>query len=74
MNSEIKTKGSDVEQDLMLSDDEIDLIWLLPYLPERDRVQEIVKAQLDKALEFFTRPARDITAGCLDYVSQPDST
>jgi len=71
MNNVVKTNQNDIEQDLLLSDDEIDLIWFLPYLTERNRVQEIAKAQLDKALEFFMKPARDVPVGCSDYASQP---
>ena len=32
-SNEIEIKRSNIEQDLLPSDDEIDLIWFLPYLP-----------------------------------------
>ena len=39
MTNEAEIKRSNIEQDLLLSDDEIDLVWFLPYLPERERVK-----------------------------------
>jgi hypothetical protein len=71
MTNVVKTKQNGIEQDLLLSDDEIDLIWFLPYLTERNRVQEVAKAQLDKALEFFMKLERDVPIRCSDYASQP---
>ena len=42
--------------ELLLSDDEIDLIWHLPYITEKDRLRAIVQAQLDNVLEvLFSR-------------------
>ena len=37
--------------ELLLSDDELDLIWCLPYITEKERLKAIVAAQLEKALE-----------------------
>ena len=37
--------------ELLLSDDELDLIWCLPYITEKERLQAIATAQLEKALE-----------------------
>jgi hypothetical protein len=41
--------------ELLLSDDEIDLIWHLPYLTQHDRLKAIARAQLENVLEarFF---------------------
>ena len=37
--------------ELLLSDDELDLIWCLPYITEKERLKAIATAQLEKALE-----------------------
>ena len=37
--------------ELLLSDNELDLIWCLPYITQRERLKAIAKAQLDKILE-----------------------
>ena len=37
--------------ELLLSDDEIDLIWHLPYITEPDRLEAIIRAQLENVLE-----------------------
>ena len=37
--------------ELLLSDDELDLIWCLPYITEKERLKAIAKAQLDNILE-----------------------
>ena len=37
--------------ELLLSDDELDLIWLLPYITEKERLRAIAEAQLGKILE-----------------------
>ncbi len=37
--------------ELLLSDDELDLIWCLPYITEKERLKAIAKAQLDSILE-----------------------
>ena len=45
--------------ELLLSDDEIDLIWYLPYITEQDRLEAIIRAQLENVLEsrsFGNRP------------------
>ena len=36
--------------ELLLSDDELDLIWCLPYITEKERLKAIAKAQLDNVL------------------------
>ena len=42
--NEFEIMRNNMEQDLLQTDDEIDLIWCLPHLPEKERVQETVKA------------------------------
>ena len=37
--------------ELLLSDDELDLIWLLPYITEKERLRAVTEAQLEKILE-----------------------
>jgi hypothetical protein len=37
--------------ELLLSGDEIDLIWYLPYITEQDRLEAIIQAQLDAIWE-----------------------
>ena len=37
--------------ELLLSDDELDLIWCLPYITEKERLKVIAKAQVDNILE-----------------------
>lgn len=37
--------------ELLLSDDELDLIWCLPYITEKERLRAIAGAQLEKILE-----------------------
>ena len=37
--------------ELFLSDDEIDLIWHLPYITEQDRLEAIARVQVDIILE-----------------------
>ena len=44
-------KGGDIMNELLLSDDELDLIWCLPYITEKERLKAIAKAQLDSILE-----------------------
>jgi hypothetical protein len=43
--------GADSMNELLLSDDELDLIWLLPYITEKERLRAIAEAQLEKILE-----------------------
>jgi hypothetical protein len=43
--------GANGMNELLLSDDEVDLIWLLPYITEKERLEAIAEAQLEKILE-----------------------
>ena len=36
--------------ELLLSDDELDLIWLLPYITVKDKLRAIAESQLEKIL------------------------
>ena len=37
--------------ELLSSDDVLDLIWCLPYITEKERLKAIAEAQLDEAME-----------------------
>lgn len=55
MNKELAGGAKELERELLLSDDEIDLIWCLPYITEHQRLKAIAKAQTEKAAELFRR-------------------
>ena len=43
--------GENRMNELLLLDDELDLIWHLPYITEKERLKAIAGAQLEKILE-----------------------
>jgi hypothetical protein len=43
--------GANRMNELLLSDDELDLIWHLPYITEKERLKAIAGAQLEKIME-----------------------
>jgi len=51
--------GANRMNELLLSDDELDLIWCLPYITEKERLKAIAEAQLGKIFEsqFFSENA-----------------
>jgi hypothetical protein len=55
MDKELAGEVNELERELLLSDDEIDLIWCLPYITEHQRLKAIAKAQTEKVAEFFRR-------------------
>ncbi len=55
MDKELAGEVNELEREMLLSDDEIDLIWCLPYITEHQRLKAIAKAQTEKVAEFFRR-------------------
>lgn len=40
-------------EEMLLSDDELDLIWCLPYITDHQKLAAIARAQMERVLEFF---------------------
>jgi len=55
MNKELAGEIDELERELLLSDDEIDLIWCLPYITEHQRLKAVARAQAEKVADFFRR-------------------
>lgn len=63
MDKELAGEVNELERELLLSDDEIDLIWCLPYITEHQKLKAIAKAQTEKVAEFFRRMAPESILG-----------
>lgn len=59
MTRQYSKLGANRMNELLLSDDELELIWCLTYITEKERLKAITKAQLEKVLEshLFTNNA-----------------
>ncbi len=64
--TELENKENSLVGELLLSDDEVDLIWCLPYITDHQKLAAVAKAQMGKMLEVFRKiPDAVLTpAGC----------